>query len=175
MVDDDAVEASIERVLNNRVVDTAGAAAFITDYGEDAYLLLHSNRRTDAVVLDALITMAPESDLVAKVVAGLLASRVKGRWNNVQENSFILLALNRYFAAFEATDPDFVARVWLGDLYTAQHEFSGRSTDRALTLVPMAELLAVGDSDLIVEKDGEGLWVPETRPWSLTCRDASRC
>ena len=156
VVDDDAVEASIERVLNNRVVESAGAAAFITDYGEDAYLLLHSNRRTDAIVLDALITMAPESDLVAKVVAGLLANRVKGRWNNVQENSFILLALNRYFAAFEATDPDFVARVWLGDLYAAQHQFSGRSTDRALTLVPMAELLAVGDSDLIVEKDGEG-------------------
>ena len=21
----------------------------------------------------------------------------------------------------------------------------------------------------------EGLWVPETRPWSLTCRDAGRC
>ena len=156
VVDDDAVEASIERVFNNRVVESAGAAAFITDYGEDAYLLLHSNRRTDAIVLDALITMAPESDLVAKVVAGLLANRVKGRWNNVQENSFILLALNRYFAAFEATDPDFVARVWLGDLYAAQHQFSGRSTDRALTLVPMAELLAVGDSDLIVEKDGEG-------------------
>ena len=156
VVDNTAVEASIERILNNRVVETAGAASFVTDYGEDAYLLLHSNRRTDAIVLDALITMAPESDLIAKVVAGLLANRVRGRWNNVQENSFILLALNRYFAAFEATDPDFVARVWLGDLYAAQHRFSGRSTDRALTLVPMAELLAVGDSDLIVEKDGEG-------------------
>lgn len=156
LVGDDAVEAGIERILNNRVVETAGAAAFVTDYGEDAYLLLHSSRRTDAIVLDALITMAPESDLVAKVVAGLLASRVRGRWNNVQENSFILLALDRYFAAFEATDPDFVARVWLGDLYAAQHQFSGRSTDRALTLVPMAELLAAGDSDLIVEKDGQG-------------------
>ena len=156
VVGDDSVEASIERVLNNRVVETAGAAAFVTDYGEDAYLLLHSSRRTDAIVLDALITMAPESDLIAKVVAGLLANRIRGRWNNVQENSFILLALNRYFAAFEATDPDFVARVWLGDLYAAQHQFSGRSTDRALTLVPMTELLAAGDSDLIVEKDGEG-------------------
>ena len=156
IVDDDAVEAEIERVLDNRAVESAGAAAFVTDYGEDAYLLLHSDRRTDAVVLDALIAMAPESDLVSKVVAGLLANRVKGRWHNVQENSFILLALNRYFATFEATDPDFVARVWLGDLYAAQHQFTGRSTDRAVTLVPMAELLAVGDSDLIVEKDGDG-------------------
>lgn len=156
LVDDGEIEAEIERVLNNRVTETAGAATFTTDYGEDAYLILHSDRRTDAIVLDALIAMAPESDLIPKVVSGLLGSQIKGRWNNVQENSFILLALNRYFDAFEATDPDFVARVWLGDLYAAQHEFAGRTTDRASTLVPMTEMLAIGDSNLIVEKDGEG-------------------
>ncbi len=156
LVDDGEIEAEIERVLNNRVTETAAAATFTTDYGEDAYLILHSDRRTDGIVLDALIAMAPEADLIPKVVSGLLGNQVKGRWNNVQENSFILLALNRYFDAFEATDPDFVARVWLGDLYAAQHEFAGRTTDRASTLVPMAEMLAIGDSNLIVDKDGEG-------------------
>ena len=156
VVDDDGIEAEIERLLNNRAVETAGAATFATDYGEDAYLVLHSSRRTDGIVLDALITMAPESDLIPKVVTGLLAHRVRGRWGNVQENTFILLALERYFETFEATDPDFVARVWLGDLYAAEHTFSGRTTDRGSTLIPMAELLAAGDSDLVVRKDGEG-------------------
>ena len=156
VVDDDGIEAEIERIVNNRAVETAGAATFVTDYGEDAYLLLHSSRRTDGIVLDALITMAPASDLIPKVVAGLLAHRVRGRWSNIQENTFILLALERYFDTFEATDPDFVARVWLGDLYAAEHEYAGRSTDRGSTLVPMAELLDVGDSDLVVQKDGEG-------------------
>ena len=156
VVDDGGIEAEIERVINNRAVETAGAATFATDYGEDAYLLLHSDRRTDGIVLDALITMAPGSDLIPKVVTGLLAHRIRGRWRNIQENAFILLALNRYFDTFEATDPDFVARVWLGDLYAAQHEYSGRSTDRASTLIPMAELLDAGDSNLVVEKDGEG-------------------
>ena len=155
-VDDDGIEAEIERILNNRAVETAGAATFATDYGEDAYLLLHSDRRTDGIVLDALITMAPESDLIPKVVTGLLAHRVRGRWNNIQENTFILLALERYFDTFEATDPDFVARVWLGDLYAAEHGYSGRSTDRGSTLIPMTELLDAGDADLIVQKDGEG-------------------
>ena len=156
VVGDDGIEAEIERIVNNRAVETAGAATFATDYGEDAYLLLHSNRRTDGIVLDALITMAPTSDLIPKVVAGLLAHRVRGRWNNIQENTFILLALERYFDTFEATDPDFVARVWLGDLYAAEHEYSGRSTDRGSTLIPMAELLDTGDADLVVQKDGEG-------------------
>ena len=156
VVDDDGIEAEIERIVNNRAVETAGAATFATSYGEDDYLLLHSSRRTDGIVLDALITMAPTSDLIPKVVAGLLAHRVRGRWRNIQENSFILLALERYFDTFEATDPDFVARVWLGDLYAAEHEFAGRSTDRASTLIPMAELLDTGDADLVVQKDGEG-------------------
>ncbi|MCY3805787.1 MAG: hypothetical protein OXG91_04730, partial [bacterium] len=156
VVDDDGIAAEIERIVNNRAVEGAGAATFATDYGEDAYLLLHSDRRTDGIVLDALITMAPRSDLIPKVTAGLLAHRVRGRWNNIQENTFILLALGRYFETFEATDPEFVARVWLGDLYAAEHTFAGRSTDRGATLIPMAELLAAGDSDLVVQKDGEG-------------------
>ena len=156
VVDDDGIEAEIERLVNNRAVETAGAATFATDYGEDAYLLLHSDRRTEGIVLDALIAMAPTSDLIPKVVAGLLAHRVRGRWRNTQENTFILLALGRYFDTFEAADPDFVARVWLGDLYAAEHTYAGRSTDRGSTLIPMSELLEAGDSDLVVQKDGAG-------------------
>ena len=156
VVGDADIEADMERVFNNRVTETAQAATFVTDYGEDAYLILASDRRTDGIVLDALITMAPDSDLIPKIVAGLLANQVKGRWNNVQENSFILLALDRYFETFEAVEPDFVARVWLGDQYVAEHEFSGRSTDRASTLVPMAQLIEGGDADLTVQSDGDG-------------------
>ncbi|MDE0606027.1 MAG: hypothetical protein OXH78_02600 [Acidimicrobiaceae bacterium] len=156
VVGDDDIEADVERVFNNRVTETAEAATFVTDYGEDAYLILASDRRADGIVLDALITMAPDSDLIVKVVAGLLSNQVKGRWNNVQENSFILLALGRYFETFEAAEPDFVARVWLGDEYVAEHEFSGRTTDRGATLVPMADLIAAGDADLTVQNDGSG-------------------
>ncbi len=156
VVGDADVEADMERVFNNRVTETAQAATFVTDYGEDAYLILASDRRTDGIVLDALITMAPDSDLIPKVVAGLLANQVKGRWNNVQENSFILAALDRYFETFEAVEPDFVARVWLGDQYVAEHEFTGRSTDRASTLVPMEDLIEEGDADLTVQSDGDG-------------------
>jgi hypothetical protein len=69
------------------------------------------------------------------------------------------LALNNYFDTFEATTPDFVARIWLGDLYAAEHEFAGRTTDRAETLVPMAELIeqaAEGETNLVVSKTGPG-------------------
>ena len=159
VLDDAGADVEIERLFSNRATETAGAATFATDYGEDAYLILHSDRRTDGIILDALIAQAPESDLIPKVVAGLLGNQTRGRWSNVQENSFILLALNNYFDTFEATTPDFVARIWVGNLYAAEHPFEGRTTDRDETVVPMAELIeqaASGVTNLVVSKEGEG-------------------
>jgi uncharacterized protein YfaS (alpha-2-macroglobulin family) len=116
LIDDSGSTAELEAIrrhINNRAVETAGAANFTTSYGDEAYLLLHSNRRTDAIILDALIADEPHSDLIPKVVNGLLAHRTKGRWKNTQENVFVLLALDRYFDTFEAQTPEFVARIWL--------------------------------------------------------------
>ncbi|MEM7534326.1 MAG: alpha-2-macroglobulin family protein [Chloroflexota bacterium] len=152
----------IRRNFNNRVVETPSAANFTTSYGDQTYIMLHSNRRTDGIILDALIQDTPESDLIPKVVNGLLAHRNRGRWRNTQENAFILLALDRYFNTFEAETPDFVANIWLGDTYVGGHAFEGRTTERHLTEIPMNYLvdnIASGDAateDLIVGKDGPG-------------------
>jgi uncharacterized protein YfaS (alpha-2-macroglobulin family) len=146
-------------------VETAGAANFTTSYGEEAYLLLHSNRRTDAIILDAMIAGDPQSDLIPKVVNGLLAHRTKGRWGNTQENVFVLLALDRYFNTFEAQTPDFVARLWLGETYVGGHTYQGRTTERHETVVPMAYISTLLNTDpatsdetqnLIVSKEGPG-------------------
>ena len=116
--------------------------------------MLGSDRRTDGIVLDALITMQPDSDLIPKVVAGLIGNQVKGRWDNIQENGFILVALQHYFAKYEAQTPSFVARVWLGDTFAAEHSFQGRSIDRQHTLVPMSDL--GGDPNIVLQKAGTG-------------------
>lgn len=163
VLSDDAASANeleqIRRFIGNRVVETANAANFITSYGDDAYLMLHSNRRTDAILLDALINDQPDSDLIPKVVNGLLAHRTAGRWQNTQENVFVLVALDRYFNTYESVTPDFVARVWLGDTYVAEHPFEGRTTDTQATTVPMSYLTDEEASDLqdiTVQKDGDG-------------------
>ena len=80
--------------------------------------ILHSDRRADAVVLEALIADQPANDLIPKIVRGLLGHRTQGRWSSTQENVFVLLALDRYFKTYEKVTPDFVARVWLGNAYT---------------------------------------------------------
>ena len=154
IVSDPAIDGEIARTIANRAHDTPGAATFSSGYDDGAYLVLASDRRTDGIVLDALITKQPTSDLIPKVVAGLIGNQVKGRWNNVQENGFILVALQRYFAAYEAQSPAFVARIWLGDDYAAEHSFQGRSIDREHTLVPMSALK--GNPDIVLEKAGSG-------------------
>ncbi len=142
------------------MVETAGAANFTTSYDEQDYLLLGSSRRTDAILLDALMADNPQSDLIPKVVNGLLAHRTKGRWGNTQENVFVLLALDRYFNTYETQTPDFTARIWLGEDYAGESTFQGYSTDRHATNVPMNDLLdrvpAGQTSDLILSKEGEG-------------------
>ena len=156
VITDESARDEIEREFRNRAVETAGAATFATDYGEDAYLVAVSDRRTDGIVLGALLSETPDSDLVPKVVDGLLGDRVRGRWGNVYENAFILLALNDYFSTFESVDPDFVARAWLGDTFAVDAEFRGRSTDTSLTVVPTADLVAAGDTNVVLDKDGPG-------------------
>ena len=145
----------------NRVVETAAAANFTTSYGDDAYLLLHSNRRTDAVILSALIGQTPDSDLIPKVVTGLLAHQTRGRWLNTQENVFVLLALDRYFNTFEATEPEFVANLWLGENFAGSYTFVGRTTETQQSFIPMDYLLATlaepgTTEDLIFGMEGAG-------------------
>ncbi|MBN2194034.1 MAG: Ig-like domain-containing protein [Polyangiaceae bacterium] len=147
----------IRRLVNNRVTETAGNAHFATSYRDGGWLLLHSDRRVDGILLDAMIGDGPESSLIPKVVKGLLAHRKRGRWYNTQENAFVLLALDRYFARYERVTPDFVARIWLGDGFVAEHPFRGRSTDRQEVDVPMAYLAKLPQpSTLTLAKEGPG-------------------
>ena len=119
--------AAVRRRIANGVTETASAAHFAVSYGDGAQLLLYSDRRADAILLEALIADQPQSDLVPKLVEGLLAHRTAGRWTSTQENVFVLLALDRYFQAYEKTTPDFVARAWLGERYAGSHAFRGRT------------------------------------------------
>lgn len=148
---------AIERHWQNRVAETASGATFVTSYGEQDYLLMHSSRRTDGVLLDALVQVRPESDLIPKVVRALLAHRVRGQWGSTQDNAWVLLALDRYFGVFESVTPDFVARAWLGEGFAGEHAFEGRTTERARIDVPMSWLVEDDSTkDLTLAKDGPG-------------------
>ncbi len=146
----------MHRFLNNKVTETAAAANWVESYSDEAHLVLHSNRRVDAVLLESLIEDRPKDPIITKVVRGLLAHRKRGRWGNTQENVFVLLAMDAYFQAFEKATPNFVARMWLGDQFAGETAYRKRSTDRNETNIPMSFLAGKGDQNLVIEKQGKG-------------------
>jgi len=160
LADDANSTVEVENILhylNNRVAETASTANFVTDYGDAAWLIMYSNRRADGVLLEALIKVDPKNDLIPKLVRGLLDHRTKGAWSNTQENVFILLALDKYFNAFEKVTPDFVTRIWLGKTYAGEEIFRGRSIDSKQLNIPMSYLVDQGGrSDLIIDRQGAG-------------------
>lgn len=147
----------IIRYLMNRTTETASTANFVTNYGDGAWLIMHSNRRADGVLLEAMIKAQPDNDLIPKLVRGLLAHRTKGHWGSTQDNVFILLALDKYFNAFEKVTPDFVTRIWLGNTYAGEEAFKGRSVDSKQLDIPMSYLIEQGGtSNLILDRQGAG-------------------
>lgn len=163
----------IVRFLMNRTTETAAAANFVTNYGDGGWLIMYSNRRADGVLLEALIKVRSSrfsgqeppkggtpnagEDLIPKLVRGLLAHRTKGHWGSTQDNVFILLALDKYFNAFEKVTPDFVTKVWLGNTYAGEQAFKGRSVDSNQLSIPMSFLVDQGGtSNLILDRQGAG-------------------
>ena len=148
----------VRRQLVNRVVETPATASVTARYEDGAHLLFASDRRADAVVLEALIAEQPDSDLIPKLVAGLLGHRTAGRWATTQENAFVLLALGRFFDTYEGVEPDFAARLWLGEEFAGEHVFQGRSTDSRCLVVPMTALRTEAGEprDLLLAKSGVG-------------------
>lgn len=153
----DDARAAIRKAFADAATEEAATAQFTTEVSEtDRGVFLRSERRTDAIVLDALLGDQPESDLIVKTVRGLLDHRVRGRWGSTQENAWVLIALDRYFRQAEGVTPDFVARAWLGDKLAAETPFVGRSADRGQSDIPLTELPEGKPIDLTVAKEGAG-------------------
>jgi uncharacterized protein YfaS (alpha-2-macroglobulin family) len=150
--------AAILKFIQNRVNETAETANFITKYSdqESQYVMLHSDRRVDGVLLEALLTVDRKNGLIPKLAKGLLAHRKAGKWSNTQENSLILVALDLYFAVYEKNEPNFTTQVWLGEMFAGEQDFKGRTTETNNVNVPMQLLVETGDTDLILTKDGPG-------------------
>lgn len=151
-----ALRDEILRWIRNRVSETASTAQFTTRYVDGEHLMFHSSRRTDAVMLEGLISTQPENELIPKLARGLLAQRRQGRWSTTQENCWALIALNHYFRTYEKATPDFLARIWLGDRLAAEQRYRGRTTERHELQIPLHHVTDVGPSMLTLAKDGPG-------------------
>lgn len=144
------------RVIRNAAVETAAGSHFAEQESVGARFLWHSDHRTDAIVVHALLELAPTDPLIEKTVRGLMAARRNGRWRTTQENAWALSALTRYFRAAEADTPDMTARAWLGPVMLAETELRGRTSSTQAATLPMVTLQELGSGDLTLGREGEG-------------------
>ncbi|MDP2343045.1 MAG: MG2 domain-containing protein [Deltaproteobacteria bacterium] len=118
-----------------------------------------SDVRTSAIVLMTLVDAVPEHPFIPKLAAYLQTARLKsGQYRNTQEASFALMALTEVTRTKERDPPSFNATVSLGAAPLVTESFKGRNLDVVTMVVPMAEVLAKGTSDLpfTFKKEGAG-------------------
>ncbi len=143
--------------LFDRVHEMAGKAVFATDFREEeGHLVLSSTQRSGALLLQALIRTQPETDLMPKLVNGLLADRRRGHWGSTQSNVFVILAMRDYYRRFEDVEPDFQGRAWLDETLVYNEEFVGRSLTTRQTALPNAWLAAAQPEQIVLQRAGRG-------------------
>ncbi|MBL9018547.1 MAG: hypothetical protein JNL83_30455, partial [Myxococcales bacterium] len=142
--------------LLSTVHETASSATVAATYGESERLLLVSETKTTALVLDALIRVDPKHTLITKLARGLLDTRKGGRWRSTQENVWVLQAMRRYFDTYEAETPSFTGKLWLGKDSYAEQAFLGRSTKRGLARADWTSFPAGSTHDIALVKTGAG-------------------
>ena len=142
--------------LTSQVHQTAKVAKVEENLGDGYAPMFHSDTRSTAMVLDALLGADPNHPLVDKMVKYLIQARKNGRWNNTQETVYALLAMHRFYKVREKAVPDFLAKIYLGDTRLLEKRFEGRDLAVHKQSVPMAKLQAAESGILGFVKQGTG-------------------
>lgn len=154
------VGALLQELLG-AVEELPASAHTVERAGWDMSRYFHSERRSDAITLLALLRVRPEHPLAVKLARGLLEKRSGGAWRNTQENAYALLAIAEYAKVYEATEPDFIARAWVGRKPVFQARFEGRDLQTRASTAAMPEILQPqrGPRDpltVVLQREGQG-------------------
>lgn len=152
--------ATLTDELVGRIAELPGSARVRESVRYRLDVLFHSDARSDALVLWALLHVRPDHAAIPKLVRGLLGQRSATAWRNTQENAYSLLALAAYGKRFEATAPRLHLDAWLGRSWFGAADLSDRAARPQLLSLPMPRMLSAaehGDAGpLLLRREGEG-------------------
>ena len=151
------IEALVNELSDSLRVD--GTWAHAEENLHDGYkVLMHSDDRTSAMVLLALLQAKPAHPMIPRLVRWFLLGRKQAAFRNTQEAAWALMAFWDYARILEKEVPDFEAGVWLGHRRLVTARFSGHSAKPRLTRLQMACLLEEAGQArrLVFAKRGKG-------------------
>jgi uncharacterized protein YfaS (alpha-2-macroglobulin family) len=141
------------RDLDNLVKLTPTTAHY--EESHEGGWLFHSNVRTTALVLRALLEARGRYEFANNAVKWLVTERKSGRWRTTQENAAVFDALTAFYRKYESARPEFRATVSVEGRSIIEALFSGRSLAMQRRFLPLEEL-GTGRKAVTVERAGSG-------------------
>ncbi|HTP13110.1 MAG TPA: Ig-like domain-containing protein [Bacteroidota bacterium] len=151
-----AMIGELVRDLTNTAKVAPTSAHFEERPADDWYWIYHSNTRTTALILQALVETQPENSLIPKVVRWLIDAQKNGCWRTTQENWYVVDALATYFKAYEKEEPNFTAEVRVAGGELMKELFKGRSLNTVSKAMTLDELQKGVEYPMDFLKDGPG-------------------
>jgi hypothetical protein len=121
-----AIATSLAKELFAQIDERQGTAS-VRSSGSYYDEYFDSSARTHALVMLALVRVAPDDPRLEKLARGLGVARGEGRIANTQERAYTMLALAEYARRREKDVPDMSTRVWLGEQSTPSAVLRGRT------------------------------------------------
>ncbi|MBU2547421.1 MAG: hypothetical protein KKB20_03330 [Proteobacteria bacterium] len=152
-----ARSVEIEAVKNrlfSRAVITSGEVHF--EEQNPPRGLMGSRARTNAVALQALLLVDPQSPHLVPLARWLVQSRRDGHWGSTQGNAMVLMAMSDYMHFMEETVPDYSLMAALDYQPLAQTDFRGFDTPPLERTVPVRDIKIGQRVPLELSLDGEG-------------------
>lgn len=148
--------SNLTRELLNMAKVSSTSAHF--EEGESNYWawIFHSNVRTTALVMQAIVETHLENPIIPKVVRWLIDQQKMCRWRTTQENLYVVDALATYFRKYESEEPDFKAEALLEGGKLVESIFKGRSLKTASGSIALAELIPGVTYKWEFKKEGTG-------------------
>lgn len=116
--------------------------------GDRLYYYMSSSLRTTAIVLDALVAVAPGHDAIAPTVRSIMQNRRKMRYPTTQGNLYSLLALENYAGSLKGKAPSVV--VTLDDTQLLKGALGGKDRMRIASVA-----IPQGTPSLVIKPQGE--------------------
>ncbi len=145
--------------LSNELINAAQLSATGAYWQEKlrAKWAMNTDTRTTAIILRALVQIAPKNPLLPQVVRWLMTARSTGRWETTQENVWAIWALTDYMVATGEFQADYAYELSVNDVNWAKGRVTKETLDEpVLVRVPVGRLLFGADNAVTMAREGTG-------------------
>lgn len=147
----------LEEIVQKALID--GRGTHFEEGEDDSYYstLMHTNERTTAIVLHALIRLDPANPLIPNVIRYLLSVRNDGHWDTTQSTVETLLALTEYLKSTHELEANFTAGILINGKKALDWTVTKKNIlDRAGVTQQITQLLRGQDNEVKIGKEGKG-------------------